>query len=211
MIKKLHFTIVFILLLSLITGCSHAGEAELPSDPSPEENSVSMESPEIEAPKVDPEPVYPLFHSLDELSSYLSENTDIDSYYAPDAESLPGYVLIQIEVLADCSILYYYMHTDYLPADYVPADHLTPPPELMMLLYSRGVMVTCHTDDAYTLHSLSNQRGIAIDSDGYIYDEERGELIFALDAPPVSVRVPDELNDYETIKALCTMEKISLK
>ncbi len=148
-----------------------------------------------------------MFSSVDSLTERIKEASDpsaadaaetrvklgqLSSFYAPDAAAFPGYRLLQIEVLPDY-ILYYYMPDDETTNGF-DADC--------------GITVTYCRNTDVTLSSLSSQLGIKLTDDGFLYDAERGDLSFAVETAVLTIHAPEQCNNYDWLKASCTVEKI---
>ena len=60
------------------------------------------------------------------------------------------------------------------------------------------------------MNSICAQNGIAQDAEGFAYKSENETLYFEQDDTVISIQVPEHMNNYDTIRSLCEMEKIEI-
>lgn len=73
---------------------------------------------------------------------------------------------------------------------------------------SNGSLSTCNIESEFSLNSIGKQLNLKTDADGYIYDIDRGDIYFMQDDTLIGVHVPENMNNYDTLRSLCQMEKI---
>lgn len=72
------------------------------------------------------------------------------------------------------------------------------------------IIITLYRNEEASFDALCDQHGITPDEDGFAYREERGKMYFEQDGMAICVEVPEHMNDYDTIRSLCEMEKIEI-
>lgn len=207
--KKLLCLFLAVLLL-LSVGCEAREEVQQP----PEEIMENAEENITEEPKVEANygsvevcEEMPVFSSVEELtaavraareekgSDALAQSgglAELFELYAP-ANEIEGFALLSIEVTPE-RIFYRY----------------SPVEEGNYFSYSTGILVKVFRGREYTMSSICNQLGAMPDEDGFAYVPDRAELYFTQDQTVISVRVPEHMNDYDTLRSLCRMEKIEI-
>ena len=80
--------------------------------------------------------------------------------------------------------------------------------------YDRDYVVTVrrseYVNKSDPLQPLIDQLNLTPDEDGFIYDSEHRAVIFAYEDVWVSIRAPKGVNDYQTIKSLCSVKTLKL-
>ena len=122
----------------------------------------------------------------------------ISYYYAPE-KAFEGFELAQIEVLTKRIIMYY-----------IPNSSTS-----KVFDYDTGIIVTYACEEATTsknpLAALADQVGMDLTDEGYLYEQERNTITFAAGNSWMSIRVPDDMNDYEQLAPLCVATKNTIK
>ena len=126
----------------------------------------------------------------------------IDYFYAPVAE-IPGYELQNV-MLGPWYVTFRYVPQEELGKefDWLDNDHI-------FYYYTRNDRAVAFDMEA-ELKKFADKRGEIID-DGVWYNSERSEISFLVDKSMVHFTFPDSMNDYETLKPLLEMEKITIK
>lgn len=129
--------------------------------------------------------------------SLQSIKEKVDSVYLP--ASIPhGFHLYHIE-LDQYGIVYYYM----------PAEEINRP----YFNYKTGI-VFIHSIEVGNasdpLLATEKQMSTCRDQDGYIYVPSLNSIFFAIGNTRMSVRVPDSMNRYDTLKSLCVTDRVSI-
>lgn len=203
--KKL-LTILLSILLIFAAGCTLQEELQIPLvevDSSTEVNDTAASSVEVDA-----ERPMPLYSSVEELTaavqaerqaktkSSLARSGDLETLsvtYAP-ANEIDGFQLCMIEVCPD-KVFYMYEHEGK---------------EMPYFEWTKGIIFTVYRDPSYTLASFCDQYDMIPDEEGFAYDSKMGEVYFIQEDTVISVLVPEHMNDYDTIRSLCEMEKIEI-
>ncbi len=151
-----------------------------------------------------------VYYSLDEMKEaiinpYITESDEhideqvhlkeIEYFYMPSEDSFPFYKLFQIEVLPEFIVFYY-----------LPENDLRG-----YFQYDTGITVTFCRSNVYTIESLSSQSGIFPTQDGILYNEANGDLSFMVDTSLMTIHVPSQLNDFDTICSAFDIIKIEIK
>jgi len=123
----------------------------------------------------------------------VNELEALSVVYVP-AESLSGRRLQQIEV-SPYAVFYYYMPGGTAAAEFSDTE---------------GIIVSCYREPEYNPDTFFADNGLIPDEDGFVYEEEKNKMTFIQDDGIISVRVPDNLNNYETLRNLCEVEKIEI-
>lgn len=199
-------TILLAILLIFAVGCTVQEELQIPPvevDSSTEVNDTAASSAEVEA-----ERAMPLFNSVEELTaavkaerqaktkSSLARSGDLETLsvtYAP-ANEIDGFQLCMIEVCPD-KVFYMYEHEEK---------------EMPYFEWTKGIVFTVYREPSYTLASFCDQYEIEPDEDGFAYSVEKRKLFFEQDNTVMCIEVPEHMNDYDTIRSLCEMEKIEI-
>ncbi len=192
-IKIVSFLIALCMLFMLFSGCKTQEAA----------NSADVQENE---PEVDAEPESCIFSSVEELVNavqdarktqssdpiVISNNlADISVLYAP-SEVYDQFQLLLIEATA-YRIFYYYKPTED------SSDKVN---------FSENITVTVCRGSEYSLESIGKQHGLTADADGYIYNASKEKIYFMQDDTMISIHVPENMNNYDTLRSLCQMEKI---
>lgn len=120
----------------------------------------------------------------------------IDNFYVPTVK-FDNLQLFQIEVLENY-IIYYYIPDDVMEGSQPVFD------------YNTGITVTFSRkpDKNDPLAPLVKQAGIPLTEDNILYEKNLNSVTFAVGDTWMSIRVPDELNDYNYLKNLGLAEKV---
>lgn len=211
--KKIVLLICIILTLALLTACNtsqnidaNVSELETEKIETLYEQDEIKENLNIEIEQV---PLYS--NSVDELIETINnirqnkENdannvSTLNALVVPDF-TIEGYYLFMIEV-TEVSVIYY-----YTPLSVSRSDGL--------IDYNRDYVVTVRRSEYVNasdpLQPLIDQLKITPDKDGYLYDTRNREITFAYDNVWVSIRVPENITDYEKIKSLCTVKTVKVE
>ena len=127
--------------------------------------------------------------------SLQSIKQKIDSVYIPAA--IPdGFVLYGID-LTEHAITYLYVQEEYA--------------EKSIFSSANGIVVDF---SLYTmadpLSGIAEQYDIPINEEGYIYSPEDNMIVFAPGNTWMAITVPDSMNNYDTLKSLCVVERVSI-
>ena len=203
--KTIQILLISVFLI-LAAGCTAQEELQIPpveADRSTEVNNTADSSVEADA-----ELAMPTFSSVEELTtavqterqaktkSSLARSGDLETLsvtYAP-VNDIDGFQLCMIEVCPD-KVFYMYEHEGK---------------EMPYFEWTKGIIFTVYRDTSYMLESFCNQYEIAPDEDGFAYSAEKRKLFFEQDGTIVCIEVPEHMNDYDTIRSLCEMEKIEI-
>lgn len=165
---------------------------------------------------VDAEPMPAVFSTLDELIAAASgaelptvseedkrvmdsvNITNISYLYVPTA-TFEGYKLFQIEVLHQM-IFFYYVPVGSTPKTFSYTDGI-------IVTYARG---DCLPYD-YTVEELAKHKGTDLTEDGFLYEPNHNSITFTVGNSWMSIRVPDNMNDYELLKDFRKAERIIIK
>ena len=198
--KKL-ITILFVALFMLTIGCTVKGEAQSPQVVA--DGPTAGSSGEVSA-----EAMPKFFSTVDEMVNAVqqerqakskdsiaqaNELEELSDIYAP-ANEFDGFQLLDIEV-NPYSIFYYYM----------PVDNTS-----YRFSSSEGILVTLYRNTEFDASRFFAANGYRPDADGFAYEPENCEIAFIQDDTAMSVQVPEYMNDYDTIRSLCEMEKIEI-
>ena len=120
--------------------------------------------------------------------------TEIDAVYviAQDRES---FELHSVEVTPNYIFLYYGSQD----------------PESGMVVGPEDMIVTTHRGRDTTMESVCAEHGISPDGDGFAYCEEHGVLYYEQDGTILSVSAPAGRNDYDSLRALCELERVEIE
>ncbi len=113
--------------------------------------------------------------------------------YAP-AAAYAGFELFKVEV-NPYSVFFY-----YLPED----------DESEQIDFEKDIIVTIHRSDAFTMDSICAQHGITPDTDGFAYAPKHGKIFFQAEDTVIGINAPESMNDYDTLRSLCIMERIEI-
>ena len=188
-----------ILTLVLLTSCGVQSSAE---------GTISGEDTDVK--DVDLERMSLSADSVDELLAKIKDikqekETDSNNISTLGALIVPdftidGYYLMKIQV-TKTSVFYY-----YTPLTVSRTDGFVD--------YDRDYVVTVrrseYVNKSDPLQPLIDQLNLTPDEDGFIYDSEHRAVIFAYEDVWVSIRAPKGVNDYQTIKSLCSVKTLKL-
>ncbi len=73
---------------------------------------------------------------------------------------------------------------------------------------AEDITVTVHRGSAFTMESVCRQAQITPDADGFAYAPKKSKIYFQQDDTVISIHAPASMNDYETLRSLCRMERI---
>ena len=194
-VKTASFLIALCMLFMLFSGCK-TQEAV---------NSADVQENET---VVDVVPESCIFSTVEELVNAVqaarqreSNYTDIKSNNLADIPVLyaPAKVYEQFQLLlveaTEYRIFYYYKPTED------SADEVN---------FSENITVTVCRGSEYSLESIGKQYGLTADADGYLYNASKEKISFMQDDTLISVHVPENMNNYDTLRSLCQMEKIEI-
>lgn len=208
--KRTITILVSILILLLFVGCETREEVQQPPEEIVEHAEANItEEPKVEAnyESVEVCEEMPIFSSVEELtaavrtareekgSDALAQSggvAELAAFYTP-ANEREGFELLNIEVTPE---RIFYRYSPVEEGDYFS--------------YATGIMVKVFRGREYTMSSICNQLGAMPDEDGFAYVPDRAEMYFTQDQTVISVRVPEHMNDYDTLRSLCQMEKIEI-
>ena len=211
--KKIVLLICIILTLALLTACNtsqnidaNVSELETEKIETLYEQDEIKENLNIEIEQV---PLYS--NSVDELIETINnirqnkENdtnnvSTVNALVVPDF-TIEGYYLFMIEV-TEVSVIYYYTPLSVSRSDGLIDDNRD---------YVVTVRRSEYVNASDPLQPLIDQLKITPDKDGYLYDTRNREITFAYDNVWVSIRVPENITDYEKIKSLCTVKTVKVE
>lgn len=210
----LHLFAFTLIALITLSSCATApgGEpsTEAPSRPDVDETLPSDQADHAGNSNVEADPLPVYADSVDELISKIEaikqeKASDINNIAALRELIVPnfsveGYELLTIEV-SQFSILYY-----YIPSTVSRDGALVDRDRDIVIAVRRSEYV----DQEDPLQPLIDQSGITPNEDGYLYDKIRREITFAYGDVWVSVTAPESFQDYQAIKALCSVETVKL-
>ncbi len=193
---------IILLAALLLSGCHARKEAQAP-EMQPTEAAPVTQMPEEIA--VDAESLW--FDSVEELAEAIraarqgtmdqaardNRLDEISVLYVP-AETCPGFRLFKAEV-NPYSVFYYY----------VPEEN-----EALYIDDAEDITVTVHRGSEFTLESVCKQAQITPDADGFAYAPKKSAIYFQQDGTVVSIHAPESMNDYDTLRSLCRMERVEL-
>lgn len=135
------------------------------------------------------------YPSMEELlqSGYFEPLTTV---YTPPAE-IEGFSLWNVELFFG-GLIYYYNPDDPVESPQGEFD------------WNRGIMFTIYQNSEVTLKSLCEECEVLPDEDGFAYDSKRSSMYFEQDGIAAYVHVPGEPNDYDTLRSLCKLEKVTV-
>lgn len=207
--KKTLILLLFILLVFTV-GCTVQDEAKEPPAEVAETSCDEVEADVSEDPAVDmgaeAEPM--LYSSVEEMMeavqterqakskdgmAQLSKLDELSMVYVP-AESLSGRSLFLIEV-SPYAVRYYYMPGGTAAPEFSDTE---------------GIIVSCYREPEYNPDTFFEDNGLVPDEDGFVYEEEKNKMTFIQNDGIISVRVPDILNSYDTLRSLCEIKKIEI-
>lgn len=202
-------TVVLLIAAACLTGCSNGSNALSESH----SHELSNNAAEVDDKTVEIEFIPDTFASFSEFASAVkkaetrtSDSSVVDDanigaisyYYAPE-KAFEGFELAQIEVLAKRIIMYY-----------IPNSSTS-----KVFDYNTGIIVTYAREEATTsknpLAALADQVGMDLTDEGYLYEQERNTITFAVGNSWMSIRVPDDMNEYEQLAPLCVATKNTIK
>ena len=193
---------IILLAALLLSGCHARKEAQAP-EMQPTEAAPVTQMPEEIA--VDAESLW--FDSVEELAEAIraarqgkmdqtardNRLDELSVLYAP-AETCPGFRLFKAEV-NPYSVFYYY----------VPEEN-----EALYIDDAEDITVTVHRGSEFTLESVCKQAQITPDADGFAYAPNKSAIYFQQDDTVISIHAPESMNDYDTLRSLCRMERVEL-
>lgn len=200
--------LILVYLLIFLFGCSQREKTDNGAL-FHESNTILNQMEQSKQPSEDIEMLPCTFCSVDEMVSHIKESScektkdsiendvklgSITYFYAPTVSTFPGYQLFQINVLLDY-IIYYF----------TPCDETN-----KAFSYESGITVTYCRHEDITLSTLSNQVGIPISDNEFLYDSDRGDISFLAETSVITIHVPKILNDYVKLKSFCSVEKITI-
>lgn len=202
-------TVVLLIATTCLTGCSNDPNALSESH----SNDLSNNAVEADDKAVEIEFIPDTFSSFSEFASAvknaetrISDSSVVNDanigaisyYYAPE-KAFEGFELAQIEVLAKRIIMYYIPNSS----------------ESKAFDYNTGIIVTYAREEATTsknpLAALADQVGMDLTDEGYLYEQARNTITFAAGNSWMSIRVPDDMNEYEQLAPLCVATKNTIK
>ncbi|MBR2634628.1 MAG: hypothetical protein IKD31_03510 [Clostridia bacterium] len=141
--------------------------------------------------------------NAEERTSDSSVADDINlgaiSHYYTLEKAFEGFELTQIEVLPKRIIMYYVPNSSTSKA----------------FDYNTGILVTYARREANAsenpLAALADQVGMDLTNEGYLYDKKRNTITFAAGNSWMSIRVPDNMNEYKQLTPLCVATKNTIK
>ena len=198
-VKKICIILLAALLLS---GCQASEQTQAPET---QPTNVAPETQPTEEIAVETESFW--VDSVEELAEAIraarqgkmdqtARNNRLDELsvlYAP-AETCPGFRLFKAEV-NPYSVFYYY----------VPEEN-----EALYIDDAEDITVTVHRGSEFTMESVCKQAQITPDADGFAYAPEKSSIYFQQDDTVVSIHAPESMNDYDTLRSLCRMERVEL-
>lgn len=208
-------TVVLLIATTCLTGCSNSSNGLSESHSHDlSSNAAEVDDKTAEDDKtVEIEFIPDTFASFSEFASAVkkaetrtSDSSVVDDanigaisyYYAPE-KAFEGFKLAQIEVLEKRIIMYY-----------IPNSSTS-----NVFDYSTGIIVTYAREEATTsknpLATLADQVGMDLTDEGYLYEQERNTITFAVGNSWMSIRVPDDMNEYEQLAPLCVATKNTIK
>lgn len=195
-------TILLVILLSFAVGCTPQEEVIDPPAQMTETNQDAADATEYEEPPVDTvsaEVAWPTYTSVEAMIQAIqaknmawSEIGALSTIYVPP-QTLSGCQLYLIEV-SPYSIHYYYM----------------PGETAAGFSYSEGILVTNHREPEFDPNTFFADNHLIPDEDGFVYEADQNEMTFIQDGGIISIRVPDVLNDYDTLRKLCQVKRIEI-
>ena len=132
-------------------------------------------------------------------TSYIqSARQKMDAIYVPAA--IPdGFVLWGLD-MNEYRISYFYAQEEDAKESIFPS--------------SRGIVVVFSLEPsdtgAHPLAGIADQYEIPINEEGYIYSPEDNKIFFAPGNTRMAITVPDSMNNYDTLKSLCVVERIGI-
>ena len=203
--------ILLCLCLMIAVFCACAKKAETPASPeaSAASSAPAEASDEPQAPVETPDPEATAFASAEALAAGIEQARQteagarteaqtvlaaLEEVYVPDAD-FEGFELLGVEA-REGFLIYYYM-----PADGPAYDGFD---------YRRGITVTVCTDPSVTLEQVSEQMGLSLQADGFVYDAEHQQLYFAQDNHTCSLQMPEGTADPEAMKAFCRIKRFDV-
>ena len=208
---RIKMILLISIFLLLFVGCEAQEKLHTPLTEmeSGIEENVSVDSPnaaDSAALEADAEPLF--FSSVEEMTeavrterqakakdimAQINELESLSVIYAPRNE-MTGYELQFIEVKPN-RVFYRY------------APVLSEQAESTL---GNEIIITLYRNEEASFGALCDQHGITPDEDGFAYREGRGKMYFEQDGMAICIEVPEHLNDYDTIRSLCEMEKIEI-
>lgn len=127
----------------------------------------------------------------------INNVNEIEKVVYPELNN-SNFYLIRIDVYSK-RMFYYFMPKDSIDDTSISFN------------YNEGIVVTVSRDgtkEDNAFEAVKKQHNLKTTKDGYLYNEEHNKLYIPYDYSWISIRVPDELNTYETLTDLCTFKEI---
>lgn len=150
----------------------------------------------------------PIYSSVEELVSAVqterqakTPNPEVESgeleslsvLYAP-ADPIEGFQLQHIEVYPK-QVFYYF----------VPEGEKLP-----YFSWKKGIVISYFREPVVDKGAFFAQMGLTPDEMGVAYSAAESDMYFVQEDAGIYISVPESLNDYDTIRSLCEMEKIEI-
>lgn len=74
----------------------------------------------------------------------------------------------------------------------------------------RELRITLYRNAEASLDKLCAQFGVVPDETGFAYCAERRMMLFEREGMAISIEAPEHMNDYDTIRGLCEMQRVSI-
>ena len=215
-------TILLTILLTFAVGCTvqESEQSSLEADYSTEmseqpvsaeimaDETVADEAVVDEAVDVEECEAMPIYSSVDELISAVqtekqaktaspeAESGDLESLsvlYAP-ANNIEGFQLKYTEVYPK-QVFYYY----------VPEGE-----ELPYFSWEKGIVISYFREPVTNENEFFAELGLTPDEMGIVYSAVESDMYLVQGDAGIYISVPESLNDYDTIRGLCEMERIEI-
>jgi len=156
------------------------------------DTEITEDAPAIATWEMEPSERSLWYPSVEELihSGHFESLTTV---YTPP-EEIEGFTLWNIELFS-FGMTYYYNPGEVL---------------LDQFDWNRGITYTIFQNGVITFKSVCETSEVFPDEDGFAYDAKRNNMHFEEAGIAVSIHVPEEPNDYDTLRSLCELEKVTV-
>ncbi len=191
------------LILVSLCGCSPKKEIIVASDVANNKYDNNIKS-DKESQQSDCD-AFPVFLCIDELINEINNGPvlyknsinesvdlyDIEFFYALEEPPAPGYCLCSIEVWDACIVFCYAPENDRMGVN------------------SRKLIAVTYTrEDKFPGCFVEFLDNGELTEDGYIYNANKNKIFVPVGDSCADIQVPDSMNNYDTIKAMCKFDKI---
>lgn len=82
--------------------------------------------------------------------------------------------------------------------------------ELPYFSWKKGIVISCFREPVTSENEFFAELGLTPDETGVVYSAVGSDMYLVQGEAGIYISVPESLNDYDTIRSLCEMEKIEI-